>query len=106
MVRDNVGSARFLKGFREGIERNTSGPQRVALEPRLQAFERAFDGVQTVSRGDVIAFDWLPAQGTRITLNGRVLATIAGGDFYRALLSIWIGDKPVMDSLKQELLGE
>ena len=30
---------------------------------------------------------------------------IAGEDFYRALLRIWIGDKPVQDDLKKALLG-
>jgi len=30
---------------------------------------------------------------------------IAGEDFYRALLRIWLGDKPVDGDLKQGLLG-
>jgi hypothetical protein len=30
---------------------------------------------------------------------------IAGEDFYRALLRIWIGDNPVQDDLKKALLG-
>lgn len=105
VVRDEVDSARFLRAFREGIEKNTSDARRVALGPRLAAFEKAFDGVKTVRRGDVVAFDWLPGQGTRISLNGKVLGNIEGEDFYQALLSIWIGEHPVMNSLKQELLG-
>ena len=31
---------------------------------------------------------------------------IAGEDFYRALLRIWLGNKPVQDDLKQALLGK
>jgi hypothetical protein len=30
---------------------------------------------------------------------------IAGQDFYRALLRVWLGDKPVQDDLKKSLLG-
>ena len=30
---------------------------------------------------------------------------IEGEDFYRALLRIWLGDKPVQDDLKKSLLG-
>jgi hypothetical protein len=32
-------------------------------------------------------------------------AAIEGEDFYRALLRIWLGDKPVQDDLKKALLG-
>jgi hypothetical protein len=31
---------------------------------------------------------------------------IPGEDFYRALLRIWLGEKPVQDDLKQALLGK
>ena len=30
---------------------------------------------------------------------------IAGEDFYRALLRIWLGEHPVQDNLKKALLG-
>ena len=30
----------------------------------------------------------------------------AGEDFHRALLKIWIGDKPAQDDLKEQLLGK
>jgi len=30
---------------------------------------------------------------------------IEGEDFYRALLRIWLGDKPVQEDLKKALLG-
>jgi len=40
------------------------------------------------------------------SLNGRQIgAPIPGADFYRALLRVWLGDKPVQDDLKHALLG-
>ncbi|TAJ77596.1 MAG: hypothetical protein EPO42_09730 [Gallionellaceae bacterium] len=100
-----AGAERFLNGFRKGIEKNHSEAQLAALRERMAAFEQMFGHIKTVKRGDVIAFDWLPAAGTRIALNGAELGRIAGDDFYHALLSIWIGSKPVTASLKKELLG-
>jgi hypothetical protein len=45
--------------------------------------------------------------GTRLTVNGQVKGKdIAGEDFYKALLKIWLGNKPVQDDLKQALLGK
>lgn len=101
-----TGSERLVTGFRKGIERNSTPAQLAALQARMDAFEKAFAGVNTVAKGDVVAFDWAPGQGTRIVFNGKHLAAIPGEDFYRALLSIWIGDNPVTDALKRELLGQ
>jgi hypothetical protein len=96
---------RFLEGFRKGIEKNQSEQEVAALRERMAAFDRLFESVKTVKKNDVITFDWLPGEGTRISLNDRELGRIAGADFYRALLSIWIGDKPVKEDLKKGLLG-
>jgi hypothetical protein len=96
---------RFLNGFSKGIEKNHTEAQMAVLRERMAAFEQMFAAVKTVKKGDVITFDWLPAEGTRVSLNSAELGRINGEDFYRALLSIWIGNKPVTDSLKKELLG-
>lgn len=105
VVVGEAGVERFLNGFRKGIEKNHSEAQLAALRERLAAFEQMFSHIKTIKRGDVIAFDWLPVAGTRVSLNGAELGRIAGDDFYRALLSIWIGNKPVTDDLKKALLG-
>ena len=96
---------RFLHGFRNGIEKNQGEQELAALRERMNAFDQLFGAVKTFKKGDVIAFDWLPGSGTHISLNGAELGRIAGEDFYRALLSIWIGEKPVSGDLKKGLLG-
>lgn len=105
VVVGEAGAERFLNGFRKGIEKNHSEAQLATLRERMAAFEQMFGAVKNVKRNDVIAFDWIPSVGTRVTLNGAELGHIAGDDFYRALLSIWVGNKPVTDDLKQALLG-
>lgn len=105
VVVGEAGAERFLNGFHKGIEKNHSEAQLAALRERMAAFEQMFGAVKNVKRNDVIAFDWIPSVGTRVTLNGAELGRIAGDDFYRALLSIWVGNKPVTDDLKQALLG-
>ena len=100
-----AGTERFVNGFHKGIEKNHSEAEMLALRERLLAFEQLFAAVKTVKRGDVIAFDFVPAEGMRVTLNGAELGRIAGDDFYRAMLSIWLGGKPVTGDLKKALLG-
>lgn len=96
---------RFLHGFRKGIEKNHGEKEVAALSERMNVLDHLFDAVKTVKKGDVITFDWLPENGTRVNLNGAELGKIGGEDFYRALLSIWIGEKPVSSDLKKGLLG-
>ncbi|MFA6015426.1 MAG: chalcone isomerase family protein [Gallionellaceae bacterium] len=102
---DDGETQRFLNGFRRGIEKNHSEAQLAALSERLANFDKLFSPVKTVKKYDVVSFDWLPNEGTRVALNGAELGEIAGEDFYRALLSIWLGNKPVSDDLKRNLLS-
>lgn len=98
-------SERFLNGFRKGILKNHDEREVEALRERMATFDHLFDAAKTLYKGDVIALDWKPGNGTRVSLNGKELGVIAGEDFYRALLSIWIGEKPVSSDLKKGLLG-
>lgn len=98
-------ASRFLGAFRKGMAKNNSEQVLAALEPRLAAFEQLFKGVDEVAANSVIAFDGVPGEGLRVSLNGRELGRVAGDDFYRALLSIWLGEHPVQDDLKKGLLG-
>jgi len=42
---------------------------------------------------------------SRFLLMRNINESIPGADLYKALLKIWLGDKPVQDDLKQALLG-
>ena len=54
---------------------------------------------------DRASLDWTGA-ATQLVVNGKPAGKpIAGEDFYRALLRIWLGDKPVQNDLKKSLLG-
>ena len=53
----------------------------------------------------MILLDYLPGAGTRVTINQDNKGTIPGDDFNRALLRIWLGEKPADGSLKKAMLG-
>ena len=80
------------------------------MNTRIDAFKAMMIGIGNVAKGAVVHLDWLPETGsgvTRLTVNGEKKGEdIAGEDFYRALLKIWLGDKPVQDDLKEGLLGK
>lgn len=101
-----VGAQEFVKAFDRGVTRNTSEDKLPTLRERMVMFEQRVQSVGTVHKGDVIDLDWLPGVGLHFSVNGALRgAPIPGDDFYAAMLSIFVGDKPVDVKLKAGLLG-
>lgn len=90
----------------KGMKKNLPAPDFEAMQPRIQAFVADLSKIQEVRKGSRISLEWQPGTGTRATVDGReVSRPVEGEDFYRALLSIWIGNRPTQDDLKQHLLA-
>jgi hypothetical protein len=104
MLRD-VGADTFTEALVEGLRKNTSDAQYKALEPRVNQLAAIIAQIGEAKKGMNIALDWT-GSATQIMVDGKPAGqAIAGEDFYRALLRIWLGDKPVQDDLKKSLLG-
>jgi hypothetical protein len=105
MLRD-VGADAFTEAMADGIRANHPEAEAKALEPRIKELGAIMAELKEAKKGMAIALDWQPANGTVMVVNGTARGKpIAGEDFYKALLRIWIGDKPVQDDLKKALLG-
>ena len=104
MLRD-VGADQFTEALVDGLRANTPEEEMKAHEPRIKQLSDAMAALKEAKKGMHITLDWNGA-ATQLVANGKPAgAPIAGEDFYRALLRIWIGDKPVQDDLKKALLG-
>lgn len=102
----DLGADDFANALIEGIRNNSSDAEFAALQGRVEEFRALLLGIRKAPRGTQVRIDWLPASGTRLSVNNEVRGKdIPGEDFYRALLRIWLGDKPVDESLKNALLG-
>lgn len=96
----------FADALVEGIRRNHSETEFESLTPRVETFKAAVLAVKSVDKGAVINIDWLPEKGTHLEIDGqRKSADIPCEDFFRALLKIWLGEKPAQGDLKDALLG-
>lgn len=106
MLRD-VGADTFTGALREGIRDNHTEAQAQALEPRIRQLAAVMNEVGETKKGMNISLDWIPGEGTVVVIDGTARGKpIAGEDFYRALLRIWLGEHPVQDDLKKAVLGE
>ena len=104
MLRD-VGADTFTEALVDGIRANHSEAEAKALEPRIKELAALMAEIKEAKKGMAIALDWTGA-GTQLLVQGKPAGRpIAGEDFYRALLRIWLGEKPVQDDLKKALLG-
>jgi chalcone isomerase-like protein len=106
LMRD-LSAKQLTDALDEGFRDNTPVPEQEPLKGRLAELTATMSALQSAKEGDVVALDWLPGTGTRVMLNGEPRGkAIAGEDFYRALLRIWLGDNPVQGNLKRALLGQ
>lgn len=105
MLRD-VDAAQFTDALMDGMRDNHGEAEMKALEPRAKQLAAIMAGMKEAKKGMRITLDWQPAGGTLVTVDGKPAgAAIPGEDFYRALLRIWLGERPVQDDLKGALLG-
>ncbi len=103
----NVGAEQFTDALMDAMKDNHSEADMKVLESRAKLLAGIMAQMKEAKEGVRITLDWLPAAGTQVTVEGKTAgAPIPGEDFYRALLRIWLGDKPVQDDLKKALLGE
>jgi hypothetical protein len=102
-VYKEVSREKLLEGWREGFEKNQSTETLKQLQPRIDEFYGYF--VTNAVKKDQYIFDYIPAQGTRISKNQQQLGLIPGEDFKNALLEIWLGNYPADKKLKKGMLG-
>jgi hypothetical protein len=93
---------KLTDAWTDGFKSNHGDAEFEALAARLAQFNALF---RTVRRGETISIDLLPNGDTRVTINDEARGTVTGADFQRALLKVWIGDKPADNGLKQAMLG-
>lgn len=104
MLRD-LDAEQLFTALNDGLNKNHAPDQLARLEPQVKQLEAIFNAAKAAKKGDVILLEYLPGAGTRVTVRGEDKGTIAGEEFNRALLRIWLGDHPADASLKKAMLG-
>lgn len=96
----------FVDALVKAMRENHSEQEMAALKPQVDQFSVIMRSLQKTEVGTRIAIDWVPGTGTVLAVSGQAVGQpVAGEDFYRALLRIWIGAQPVQKDLKAALLG-
>lgn len=88
----------------EGLRNNLAPAELAALQPQAAQLGALMKAIGQVREGDTIAIDFT-ADGVAVGLNGEGRGKVAGPGFAKALLRVWLGDRPADASLKKALLG-
>lgn len=88
----------------DGLKNNNSEAELAALKAPIDQFAEIMKKIGNARSGDTVAIDFT-GDGVGVSLNGEARGKVAGATFGRALLKVWLGDKPVDASLKKALLG-
>lgn len=105
MLRD-VDAPQFSGALMDGLKDNLAAAEMAALKPPIDALMATINKVGEAKKGAVFELDYASG-ATAVRVNGAAQgAPIEGEPFFRALLRIWLGDKPVSAEMKKSLLGQ
>ena len=96
----------LISSMNNALAANLSPHELALLEKRIRDLNMVMSSLKAINKGSVVNLDFLPDVGTRVIVDGQERITIPGEDFFRAMLHIWIGNKPVDGRLRDAMLGK
>jgi Chalcone isomerase-like len=105
MLRDVSGDD-FREGLLDMSRDKVKAPARTRHNLRLLV-EALGERMGRLSRGDIVAIDWVPGAGVTITRNTQPLVpALPDPDLFQLLAELWIGADSADADLRRRLLGQ
>jgi hypothetical protein len=95
-----VTQERFIEALEEGFANASAGESNANDIKKFKDFLK-----DEFKKGDVISLNYHSGDAVYLSKNQKELGTFKGLAFKQALFSIWLGDVPAQESLKDEMLG-
>jgi len=96
----------FGKLLTRGVEDNVPKNEVSKLIPGLFRMSDIFSVNKILLPGETVTIDWIPGTGMVITAKGKVQGEpFKEPEFFKAIMSIWLGPVPADFKLKDALLG-
>ena len=106
ILSEEVTARDLITSMNNALAVNLSPHELALLEKRIRDLNNMMSTIKTINKGSVVHLDYTPEAGTRVWVNGQERITIPGEDFFRGMLHIWIGNKPVDGRLRDAMLGK
>ncbi len=106
MLRD-LTAQQLSDALNEGFAANNPPADQARYKAELAELTGVMAALGQAKKGDVITLDFVPGSGTRVVVNGTQRGKpIPEEGFYRAILKVWLGERPADADLKKGLLGQ
>jgi hypothetical protein len=99
----DVDADKLRGAWTEGFASNNAPADVAKHKADLDRFVALFSGV---TEGQSIDVDFVAGTGVSVSIAGKARGTIAGDEFAKKVLRIWLGPKPPSDDLKAGMLGK
>ncbi len=106
ILSSEVTASDLIASMNNALAVNHSPHELALIEKRIRDLNNVMSTIKVINKGSVVHLDYIPDVGTRVTVDGQERITIPGEDFFRAMLHIWIGNKPVDGRLRDGMLGK
>lgn len=107
VLKRDVKAQKLIDALVAGVENNTSDEELQVLRPRLEHLANGLRSAGEIEEDTMVKIEFVPGLGTVVSHKDKIVVKdLPGEDFYRALMRIWLGEKPADRSLKAQLLGE
>jgi hypothetical protein len=106
MMRDAT-AEQFLKSVEAGLNANHTPAELARIRPQTEALFSKIRAIGEARLGTRVVLDYAPSKrATTLAVDGAVKGEpMPGAEFFRALLRIWLGERPAQADLKRMLLG-
>jgi Chalcone isomerase-like len=105
MLRD-LSADQLADALKDGIDNNASQAELDAIKAEIESLLNIMRGMKEAKKTQVIALDFSADGKTTVSVNGTARGNVASEPLQRALLKIWLGDKPIQNDLKSAMLGQ
>jgi hypothetical protein len=92
----------FVEASQEHLQKTLPADQLMRIQSRLDDLYSLF---RDVGPDDRYMLSYTPETGTVLSLNGEPLGAIPGVDFAEAYFGIWLGEKPLNEKFRDQVLG-
>ena len=100
-------TAPIMKLFNRNVEAQADKSDMAKLVPGLMSLGKIFGTYKVIKPGESLIFDWAPYAGLVMYLDGKLLGEpFKEPEFFRAAMSIWMGESPLEPKLRDVLLGK
>lgn len=89
--------------WKEGLQSNNTEEEITQYKNLINKFIDLIDNDRTT--GDIMTLDYIPGVGTELSINGKVIGSIADEHFYPMVLNVWMGGHPPSLKFQKALLN-